>query len=186
MLKALAALRTWSGSKFEIVVTTTEDRKNLIEQWEIAADNVRTVEQFLKDCYQGEDISKKFPGEQDKVIEAARILRSREMPVGIVAAWDVQVRTMAREINGSKKHNDKYVFITSQEPSERMISEVSIIDILNKLRNYDKIVEQIGPLSLEEKIDWLIKILPPVTKHNEFMKEIERLRLATEAIRESA
>ncbi|MFH1868468.1 MAG: hypothetical protein ABH843_05810 [Candidatus Omnitrophota bacterium] len=186
ILKALAKLRASRGAKFEIVVSTTEEREDLIEKWGISADNVRTTEEFLAE----RKVSFAGLSENEKVIAVAGILR-KQMPVGIVAAPDVYADKLAGEINRSREDGEEYVFVTSQTPVDVMIdgyrvrsfvvSEMAIADVLHKLRNYEEIVIELEALSTEQQTALLFEILPAVNDQEKITVYIQKLEISAKA-----
>jgi hypothetical protein len=198
LIRTLALLKDLRNrSKFEIIVIPSKDGRNLIADWGISGENVKTADSFLEDVYKdtGVVLRKAFSGEEVLVIEAANILKT-QMPVGIIAGARIDIEDMAAKINTDRKQNrDRYVFITSQHTADielngemkrsLLVFEAIFADIMNKLRNYEKIAEELETMPLAEKLKMLFEILPAIT-NPEFIQRIEALKISLEAVKRAA
>ncbi len=198
LIRALALLRDLRNRpKFEIIVVPSKDGRNLIADWGISGENVKTAGSFLKNIYKNTGIAlqKAFSNEEAPVIEVANILKT-QMPVGIIAGARVDIEDMVAKINTDRKQGrDRYVFITSQHPADIelngemqrsfLVFEAIFADIINKLRNYEKIVEELETVPLAERLKMLFEILPAITNPG-FIQRIEALKISLEAAEQAA
>jgi len=197
MIQALASLRGSRGHKFEIVVIPSKDGRNLVQEWDITGDNVRIATGFLSDAYRstGVDAQRAFTDEESQVVEVANVLKG-QMPVGIIAGSRARVEDIAKRINQeSRAGRDKYVFVTSQNPTDFQINgevkeafvafEAMFADILDKFKHYDTIKERLDALTPTERLQLLFEILPAVTSE-EFIQKIEVLKHAVDEIGKAA
>jgi len=183
--------------KFEIIVIPSKDGRNLIADWGISGENVKTADSLLENVYKdtGVELQEAFSDEEVLVIETANILKT-QMPVGIIAGARVDIEDMAAKINTERRESrDRYVFITSQHPADIelngemkrsfLVFEAIFADIINKLRNYEKIAEELEIIPLTERVKMLFEILPAII-NPEFIQRIEELKISLEAVKRAA
>jgi len=187
IIEFLASQKTSNKKpKFIILINTKNAKESIIDKWGLLQENILSIDKFFKQ--RGADLSE-LGSEQDKIIQAARLLKSRisqNQPIGVIAGPSVDIEKMAHSIQREKI---KGVFISSQQPAATRIDrgktsiitdfmfEALLADILLKLKSYNP--------ARKYTIQELIEILPPITSI-EFIEKIKLLKAATEAISQAA